>query len=193
MLRIVLPVTVAVGRPIRNVLSVGVVHKGVIVIDGHVIVTAPATVVAPAATPGRSHCDPDAKRNRHTRSVIPRWRRWRINDRRIRIHRRAVHHRRVVARNVNYLWTGLLNHDDLLALHNLGFHFLLLTCFQVSRILGLLAHPLYCIHHIALLSQKSVAQVRRPLDVFGHLFDNIRKGCHGLDAWIPILFLHGVR
>jgi hypothetical protein len=49
------------------------------------------------------------------------------------------------------LWTGLLNHDDLLALDHLGFHFLLLTWLQVPGIFGFLAHPLSRIHNVTLL------------------------------------------
>ena len=62
MLRIMLPVTVAASRPIRDVLSVGVSYEVVVVIDVDIVVaTAPVVVVAPAAAPGRSHREPYAK------------------------------------------------------------------------------------------------------------------------------------
>jgi len=59
----------------------------------------------------------------------------------------------------------LLNDDNFLALDNLGFHFLLLGGFQVAILVGLLAHALYCIHHIVLLSEKCIAKICGPLDV----------------------------
>ena len=124
MLRIMLPVTVAASRPIRDVLSVGVSYEVVVVIDVDIVVAAPPAVVAPSATPSRSHCDADAKRNRHPRGVITGGR---ISNRRIRISWCAVHHGRVITGNINNFRTGLLDHDDLLAFDQLGFHFLLLT------------------------------------------------------------------
>ena len=62
MLRIMLPVAVAAGRPVRDVLPVGVVYEGIVVINIDIIVAAaPVVVVAPAAAPSRSHRHPDAK------------------------------------------------------------------------------------------------------------------------------------
>ena len=60
MLRIMLPS--AAGRPIGGVLPVGVVYKCIVVIDVDIVISAaPVIVVAPAATPGRTHCHPDTK------------------------------------------------------------------------------------------------------------------------------------
>ena len=148
MLRVVLPVVATAGGPIRYVLPVGVVYVGVVPVDGDIVVAAPAVVVAPAAAPSRTHRNPNSKGNRHARGVIPSWR---IGNGRIRIDRRTVHHSRVITRNVNHLWTGLLNHDDLLALDHLGFHFLLLSWFQVPGVFGLFAHPLSRVHNVTLL------------------------------------------
>jgi len=122
-LRIMLPV-VATGRPIRHVLPVGVVYKRVVPIDGDVVVAAPPAVVTPAAAPGRSHRNPNPKRNCHTSGVVSGWR---IGDGRVRINWRAVHDRWVVTGNIYNLRAGLLDHDDLLAFNHLGFDFLLLT------------------------------------------------------------------
>jgi hypothetical protein len=53
---------VAATRPIRDVLPVGVLYEVVVVIDVDIVVAAaPVAVVAPAAAPGRSHCEPNAK------------------------------------------------------------------------------------------------------------------------------------
>jgi hypothetical protein len=53
---------VAAACPIRDVLTVGVFYEVVVGIDVDIVVaTAPVVVVAPAAAPGRSHCEPDAK------------------------------------------------------------------------------------------------------------------------------------
>ena len=124
MLRIVLPVVAAAGRPIRHVLPIGVVYEGVVSIDSDVVVATPPAVVAPSAAPSRPHCDPDSKRNRHTGGIISGWR---ISDGWIRISRRAVHHGWVIAGDIYDFRAGLLNNNDLLAFDDLGFHFLLLT------------------------------------------------------------------
>jgi hypothetical protein len=63
------------------------------------------------------------------------------------------------------LWIGLLDHDDTLALDDLGFHILLLSRFQVAIVLGFFAHALHGIHHTTLLGQKPVTQVRGPLNI----------------------------
>ena len=47
----------------------------------------------------------------------------------------------------------------------LGFHLLLLAGFQIAFVLGLFAHALHGIHHIALLGQERVAEVSGPLNV----------------------------
>jgi hypothetical protein len=53
---------VAAACPIRDVLTVGVFYEVVVGIDVDIVVaTAPVVVVAPAAAPGRSHCEPHAK------------------------------------------------------------------------------------------------------------------------------------
>jgi hypothetical protein len=59
----------------------------------------------------------------------------------------------------------LFHNNDTLAFDNLGFDLLLLIRFQVALVLSLLAHPLYRIHYIALLRQKRVAEIGRPLDI----------------------------
>jgi len=82
----------------------------------------------------------------------------------------------------------LFDHNDLFRLHDFCFHFLLLGGFQVAGILRFLAHALNSIHHVALLGQKCIAEIRGPLDIIGEALHYIRKGCQALYTWIPRLF-----
>ena len=121
MLRIMLP---GAAGSIRDILPVRVSYEIIVVIDVDIVVAAPAAVIAPAAaTPGSPHCDPDAKRYRHTRGVITRW--W-ISNRGVRVSHRAVHHGRVITRNINNFGISLFNDDNLLTLDYLRLYFLLL-------------------------------------------------------------------
>src|ERR1700693_1886855 len=131
MLRIVLPVAVAVCRPVGcpieilitvNV-GVAVPYEVVVVIYVDVIVATPSTVIAPATTPSGAHCDSDCERNCHARGVMPNWR---ISNWRVWIHRCSIYNGRVVTRNIDHLWIGLLNDNNLFALDYFCFHFLLL-------------------------------------------------------------------
>ncbi len=130
MLGIVLPVAVAIGRPICCSIEVliavnvgiAVSYEVVVVIDVDVVVAAPPTVVAPAAAPSRAHCDADAERNCRARRVISRRR---ISNWRVRISGHAIHDGWVVAGNVDNLWIGLLNNNHLFVLDCFRFHFLL--------------------------------------------------------------------
>jgi len=75
----------------------------------------------------------------------------------------------------------------------LGLHFLLSAGLKISRSLSLCSHPLDCVHHVRLLCQEGVSQVRRPLDIAGHTLHHVWKLYQSLDAWIPRLLCHGVR
>ena len=104
MLRIVLPV---VAGPVAAAdvcpvaaADVRIPIEIIIVVDGDVIVAAPAAVIAPASVYCCTHHHSDAEGDRHSRGIIT-W--WRIGDRRVRIWRRAINHRRVVAGDVNDL------------------------------------------------------------------------------------------
>jgi hypothetical protein len=68
----------------------------------------------------------------------------------------------------------------------------LLGRFQIASILGLLAHALHGIHHIALLRQKRVAQIGGPLDVVCETLYNLGQPRKRLNAWIPGLLGDGV-
>jgi predicted alpha/beta hydrolase family esterase len=67
---------------------------------------------------------------------------------------------------------------------------LLLIRRQRSRVLGLVAHSLDCIHHILLLRKKSVAKIRGPLNVVGETLNYVGQCRHRLDARVPRLFLN---
>jgi hypothetical protein len=85
-----------------------------------------------------------------------------------------------------------LDHDHTLILNDLGFYLLLLGRFQIAGVLCLLAHALHGIHHIALLRQKRVAQVRGPLNVFCQTLYYFGQRSQRLNAWIPGLFHGGI-
>ena len=59
---------------------------------------------------------------------------------------------------------------------------------QGSFILGFTAHPLNRVHDVALLRQKSISQIRGPLNIFRQALHDIRKSGHRLNTWIPGLF-----
>jgi hypothetical protein len=65
----------------------------------------------------------------------------------------------------------LFDDDRALAFNDLGLYFLLLTRLQIAGSLGLLTHTLDCIHHIALLRQKRVTEIRCPLDIVCQALD----------------------
>src|SRR5258706_10651587 len=159
----------------------------VVVIDVDVVVAAPAP--APAAAPGRPHHHANAKRNRQSRSVVSRRR---IVNGRVGIHRRAVHHDRIIRRYIHDLWIGLFDHDHTLVLDDFGFYLLLLGRFQIASVLCLFAHALHGIHHIALLRQEGIAQIRGPLNVVCQALYDIGQRGQSLDAWIPGLFHDGI-
>jgi hypothetical protein len=74
----------------------------------------------------------------------------------------------------------------------LRFHLLLFCGFQRSGALSLCPHPLDCEHHIRLLRQKGVPEIRRPLNVTREHFHDIREWGQTLNARVPWLFGHGV-
>jgi hypothetical protein len=86
----------------------------------------------------------------------------------------------------------LFHNNDALVFDNLGLHLLLFIRFQVALLLGLLAHPLHRIHHIALLGQKRIAQISGPLDIVCQPLDHVRQPGQRLDACIPWLLGHSI-
>jgi hypothetical protein len=86
----------------------------------------------------------------------------------------------------------LFDYDHTLAFDNLRLYFLLLVRFQVAVALGLLAHALHGVHHIALLRKEGVAQVGGPLNVVGQSLDQVGEARQRLHAWIPGLLSNGI-
>jgi hypothetical protein len=156
------------------------------------VVATPTGSPAPAAAPCSTHRNANTERDRArgdygTRRVS------RVIDRRIWINRRAIDNRRVIGRHVNDLWVSLLNHDDSFVFYDLGFDFLLLVRSQSPGSFCLRPHSLNGVHHIALLSQKSITQIGSPLDVIGQTLYNIGQRSHRFYARIPWLFSNCIR
>src|SRR5215813_13154610 len=114
-LAVVLPVRLPAARS-DVVRPVVVIHEGVVVVDYH------RTVVAPAAAAARAAGDRGPPHHSHAEGEQHRaWRRWRwIVDGGIGIdRRRPPDDGWIVGRNVNDLWVRGLNDDDRFLLHNL--------------------------------------------------------------------------
>ena len=196
MLRIVLPAAVVSVAAVYVIaiaavyVIVGVPDEVVVHIDIDVVVTPAA---APSATaPGCSHHHPHAEGNCRRGDISSHRRRRGIVDWRISIHRRPVYHGGVIAGYVHHFRARRLNHDDILVLNNCGFNLLLFVRREGALFLGFGAHTLNRIHHVALLRQESISQVRGPLDVVRQLFHQIGKHRHGLYARIPVLLHRGI-
>jgi hypothetical protein len=161
MLRIVRPVTAALSRSIIDIVSVAagvdvVSVEIVVVVDGHVAAAVPVTV-APTASPRSAHRDAGSE----SQQSITRWVRIRI-----RIRGRSINYCRTVLGNVDHLWIRRLNDNGLFAsFHRLGFDRLLCGRFQIPVALRLSPHSLNRIHHVGLLGEKRIAQVRCPRNV----------------------------
>jgi hypothetical protein len=85
------------------------------------------------------------------------------------------------------LWICLLDHDHGLALDDFGVNFLLFGRLQGSLVLSFLAHALHGVHHIALLREEGIPEIRGPLNIAGQSVDNIRQSGHRLDTGVPRL------
>jgi hypothetical protein len=84
------------------------------------------------------------------------------------------------------------NHNHALVFDNLGFDLLLLSGFQSPLVMGLLAHALNRFHDVALLRQKGVTEIRRPLNFVSQPLDQFGKTSQRLNAGIPRLFGHRI-
>src|SRR5262249_11753949 len=178
-------VHVPVGR------SIGVPVKIVVVIDVDVAVVPIA--IAPAPTPSTPGCgtERNSRTPHQSRAWIVPW----ISVGIVRIlgGRCTVNDSWIVRRDVHYVRIGLLNLNHLLTAPGciapdcLGLHNLLRTGFQISCALGLPAHALNCVHHVRLLPQECVPQIRCPLDVAGHACHHVRKHHQSLNTWVPRL------
>src|SRR5580700_3152324 len=97
----------------------------------------------------------------------------------------AVNDPRVVGRNVNNIRLRGLNDDG----RTLSGHVLLLSGFQISRLLRFLAHHLDRVHHVLLLVVIGIAQRRGPGQVFIHVAEDRWKGGERFYAGVPILLV----
>jgi hypothetical protein len=50
-----------------------------------------------------------------------------------------------------------------------------------------------CVHHVSLLRQECVSQVRRPLNIASHPLHHVWILYQRLDAWVPRLLCHSIR
>lgn len=92
----------------------------------------------------------------------------------------AVHNFRHVLRHVNNLRISRENSDEIL----LGVHLLLRRALQRATRPGLNAKPLDRIHHVFLLIQERRTNCVRPVKLFIHHFQGIRKPRESLYAGV---------
>jgi hypothetical protein len=164
MLWIVRPFSAAGLVPITGVDVIFV--EVVIVVDVYVTAAVPIAV-APSSSPCRAKRQSGSKSERSITRRIGVW---------IRISGLpAVNDRRTILRNVNDLWVRRFNDNHFLVVDCLRFDFLLRTCLQIPCALRFRAHALDRIHHIRLLREKRVTQVRSPGHVLAQLLHNIWK------------------
>src|SRR6201981_3563268 len=156
-----------------------------IVVDVDVdVVTSPPAAPSPAAAPERTHHHAYSEGNRHSSGVVaPSG----IVERVVRVDGRAVHHHRIVGRHIHHFWICLLDYDHLFALDDFSLNLLLFGRLQTSLVLSFLAHALHGVHHIALLREEGIPEIRGPLNIIGQSVDNIWQGSHRLDAGVPRL------
>jgi hypothetical protein len=91
------------------------------------------------------------------------------------------------------LGIGLFNHHHTFIFDDLCFYLHLLSGLQVSLLLCLLAHTLYCVHDVGLLCEYGISKICGPLDVIGKSLDNVRECRHRLNAGVPRLLHDRVR
>src|SRR5438477_13017019 len=130
-------------------------HKIIIIVNIYIIVSAPATVAAPAPTHRRPNHHPDTKRDSHASGVISRWR---VGNWRVGVRRCAVDDDGVIAGDIDDFGFRLLNDNDVLAFDSLCFYLYLLSRLQISLFLGLGSHALHSIHHVRLLGQTGISK-----------------------------------
>src|ERR1700678_1891765 len=160
-----------------------------VVIDDHAVV-APAgmptisTPAAPASPEKESHLDAQSESEvtaAHERRVIPV---------RVRIiERRAPDRAGIIIGQVQHARIYRLNVDDRLPAVVHCAHSLLARRSQCPGLLASEPHPLDCIHHFRLLSEKCVSKICSPRDVSVQALHKVRKDHKGLYARVPVLLL----
>ena len=151
-------------RPI--ILAVDIRINIGIAVDIDVDIAAAPVASTPGVTPCRADCDAGGKGKGHPGRIPGRI----IIVRRIGgIRPGAIHHGRVVGRDVHHLGIGRFNLDHGgLCLGLLDDHRLLVCGLQVALRLRLGAQSLHGVQDILLLRQKRVAQLLGQVDLFAH-------------------------
>src|SRR5882724_4308168 len=144
----------------------------------------PPMMPAPTITSVVANAEADSERK--VRAAIP-YSRIRILPR-PRHYRVPVNNPRIVRGDVNDLGTSSLD-DDVRVLRRYG---LLLRSQKIARFLRTLAHHLYGVHHVLFLVVVSVAERRRPGEVFVHVAQDGWKCSERLDARVPRLLVHSL-
>jgi hypothetical protein len=134
----------------------------------------------PAAAKIEAEINAGQERESH---ADPRIKQWRI----IAKKRRAPNPFGIVHGNINHAGLGRRNVDRRLTVIRLRCHRLLGRRLQLAVGLRLGAQALHGTHHVRLLGQERVAQIRGPADVLIQARQHIGKRNQGLDARIPVL------
>ena len=181
----------ATGKVIVDAVStidVRIAVEVIVVVDINVVASPSASTTPPTA-PESTHHHPDPERNGKPGGVIPGRR---VIDGGIRIHRRTVDDDGIISGDIDDLWIGLLDNNNVFVFDNRGFHFLLFVRLQVSFILGFLPHALHSVHHVGLLCEECIPKVGRPANIVGQTFHHFGQGGKRLNAWVPGLFRNRV-
>src|SRR3989442_991716 len=144
----------------------------------------PPMMPAPAITSVVANAEADSERE--VRAAIP-YSRIGIPPR-PRHYGVSVNNPRIVCGDVNDFGTSRLN-DDVRVLRRYG---LLLRILKIARFLRALAPHLYGIHHVLFLVVVSVAERRRPGEVFVHVAQDGWECSERLDARVPRLLVHSL-
>src|SRR5262249_42873857 len=91
----------------------------------------------------------------------------------------------LVVRQVNHIWIRGKNFNLPIIIHNL----LLRGGLQVADIGGIAAKTLDGIHHILLLVEKSLSEIRGPVEILVHPLQHGWIAGHGLDTRVPWLLI----
>ncbi len=153
----------------------------------------PSTAPSPAApaAPAReiaAHVDTRSKPETEPKSKTVRVPQIRVSS----PHGGTPHVSRIVDRNVDDLRIGRLYLDGALVVLRVGGDHLLRRGRQPAVRLGPGSHSLHRAHHIGLLGQEGVPQVRGPADIVAQQLQRIRKRDQRLNTGIPVLLFGGI-
>src|SRR5262245_51784112 len=179
MLRVVLPIAAVAG------LDVGPVEVVVLAVVDIDVTPAPVAVAPVGANRDSQSEGKEGSARDITRRVV-------VIRRIRRIRPRAVHDRRVVRRDVDYLRIRRLDLDDRRAALLLGGDVLLLARLEVAGRLCLRSQPLYRIQHVLLLREKGVAQLRGHIELLVQHLESLWERRERLHTRVPLLLFQRV-